>query len=124
MEIMSATHFLPSQMTQEIVDRIIALNCIAEVIEFRLLAENEHLDSEDMPWVSFFENQIESGLMLLPPYFFKKLPKKFCIPLCQFNLYSIRRAGALHVLYSFYSIEDSAGFIHATQSLKKAPPLY
>lgn len=77
-----------------------------------------------MPWVCLFRNQIESGLRLSLSYFFEQLSKKFCIPLCQFNQYSIRRVTALHILCSFYSIKDSAGFIHATHSPKKAPPLY
>lgn len=124
MEIMVASHFSASQMSQENLDMIINLNGIAEGVEFRLPAENECTYSVDMSWVSFFMNQIESRLRLPPSYFFEQLSKKFCIPLCQFNPYSIRRAAALHVLCSFYSIADLARFIHATHSLKKAPPLY
>lgn len=72
MEIMSTSHFSTSQSSLASLDKIIALNGHAEGLEFRLAIDDERLDNVPMPWVSFFENQIESGLRLPPPPFFSK----------------------------------------------------
>lgn len=124
MEIKSAAHFLPSQSSSASLDKIITLNGQVEGLEFRLPIDDKCTNSVSMPWVFFFENHIEVGLRFPPPSFFLSLAKNYGVPLCQFNLFSLHRAAALHILCTFYLITDSVGLIHTTHPLKRAPPLY
>lgn len=87
---MSVAHFPHSHLSSDRLEKLIALIGEVKGLEFRLPTTDERPDSVSVPWVSFFENQIESGLRLPPSQFFLVLPKIFGVPLNQFNLFSLR----------------------------------
>lgn len=66
MEIMSAAHIPNSHFSSEKLENLVALNGEVEGLEFRLPTAEECPDNVSLAWVSFFENQIESGTTPFP----------------------------------------------------------
>lgn len=70
MEIMSVPHFPPSSLSEANLDKLVILNGNLEDVEFHLPYLEERPDNIAFPWVSFFNNHIDSNLRIPPAPFF------------------------------------------------------
>lgn len=114
MEIMSAAHFPRSILSPAKLEKLIVLNTDPQGVEFRLPSPEDCPNNVSLPWVSFFENHIDSGMRILPAPCFLDLAKIYTVPLNQFNFIEL----LLH------SLPDSVGLIHSTHSLKRVAFVY
>lgn len=112
---MSAAHFPRSILSPAKLEKLIVLNTDPQGVEFRLPSPEDCPNNVSLPWVSFFENHIDSGMRILPAPCFLDLAKIYTVPLNQFNPYSLHRATAplltrFRRTDPFYSFPEAGSF--------------
>lgn len=124
MEVMSASNFSVYLLSAKRLKNIMEINSGTEGLEFHLPSSEERPDNIEQPLLCVFVHQVRSDLCIPPPLFSLNLTIRYAIPLNQFHHFSICRTVTLHILCSFYAIEDSVGLIHATDTLKRSSSIY